>query len=528
MNKRFIALSVMLVVTLLYIAPVLSTATDTTEVTWQAVPYTEQEKELIVKMKIYHDIAYDILVEGGEESDWWIFDVAPDLEQNPIVPGIMNVKIAQGTTLYLNLIRMGLGLSEVEWSPELTEAAQCKATLVTYIHALDERSGHYPAKPEGFPQELYDKAQSYMGDENLYMAGIGTISLLYSIDYAIDDVFGDTIATGHRYNLLDPYATKFGAGIVGGQAVHKLIKGGSSDIKVVAWPSGIVRPDSDTAGFFSVKFYNKSYKTTPETTVKVTLLNTGEVWKFVQDESVDGHYYYIVSDTQLSFYDDTLEDSKQEFNVYEVTVDNLEGENTSYTYRIVYIYVEDIDPENFLESTESEEKSEPEEVEAEEFEPEEGETEVAETEEGEAEENVVAVASSQKVLVNGDEVAFEAYNIEGYNYFKLRDLAYTLNGTKKQFEVGWDAENNAISLTSGEPYTVVGGEMTGKGDGDKTPVPTTAKIFLDGEEVQFEAYNIDGNNYFKLRDVMRAFDVFVGYDETAKTITIDTSGGYTE
>jgi hypothetical protein len=51
--------------------------------------------------------------------------------------------------------------------------------------------------------------------------------------------------------------------------------------------------------------------------------------------------------------------------------------------------------------------------------------------------------------VNGQSVAFNAYNIDGNNYFKLRDLAYALNGTEKQFEVGWDGAANAISLTSG-------------------------------------------------------------------------------
>ena len=45
----------------------------------------------------------------------------------------------------------------------------------------------------------------------------------------------------------------------------------------------------------------------------------------------------------------------------------------------------------------------------------------------------------------GEKKAFDAYNIEGSNYFKLRDLAYVLNGTDKQFEVGWDAAANAIS-----------------------------------------------------------------------------------
>jgi hypothetical protein len=69
--------------------------------------------------------------------------------------------------------------------------------------------------------------------------------------------------------------------------------------------------------------------------------------------------------------------------------------------------------------------------------------------------------TASTVLVDGRNVAFDAYNIADNNYFKLRDLAYTLNGTAKQFEVGWDGANNAISLTSGQPYTVAGGEMAG-------------------------------------------------------------------
>jgi hypothetical protein len=40
-----------------------------------------------------------------------------------------------------------------------------------------------------------------------------------------------------------------------------------------------------------------------------------------------------------------------------------------------------------------------------------------------------ASPTSSTVLVNGKNVAFDAYNINGNNYFKLRDLAYTLNGT---------------------------------------------------------------------------------------------------
>ena len=140
---------------------------------------------------------------------------------------------------------------------------------------------------------------------------------------------------------------------------------------------------------------------------------------------------------------------------------------------------------------------------------------------------IIARPTASTVLVNGKNVAFDAYNISDNNYFKLRDLAYILNGTAKQFGVGWDGINNAISLTSGQSYAAVGGEMQGKGSGDKRVVPTNSKIYLDGKEVQFTAYNIEDNNYFKLRDVGAAFNFGVDWDGANNTIVIDTSKPYT-
>ena len=157
-----------------------------------------------------------------------------------------------------------------------------------------------------------------------------------------------------------------------------------------------------------------------------------------------------------------------------------------------------------------------------------------------------ATPTDSKILVNGADVVFTAYLIYENNYFKLRDIAYTLSGTEKQFEVGWDGANNAISLTSGLPYTIVGDEMAGGDDvgagggvggdagggagasgGVKTALTTSARIFKDGKEVKFTAYNIDGYNYFKLRDIGEAFDFGVEWDDARNTIAIDTGKEYT-
>ena len=43
---------------------------------------------------------------------------------------------------------------------------------------------------------------------------------------------------------------------------------------------------------------------------------------------------------------------------------------------------------------------------------------------------IPAVPTASTILLNGVPTAFTAYNIGGNNYFKLRDLAYALNGTE--------------------------------------------------------------------------------------------------
>jgi hypothetical protein len=132
------------------------------------------------------------------------------------------------------------------------------------------------------------------------------------------------------------------------------------------------------------------------------------------------------------------------------------------------------------------------------------------------------------VYVNGAAKAFEAYNIGGNNFFKLRDLAMTLNGTAKQFEVGYDNATRAITLTTGQPYTPAGGELV-PGDGTaKAAVSTPSKLYLNGTELNLTAYNISGNNFFKLRDLMQAIDVYVDYDDATRAITLDTGRGYVE
>jgi hypothetical protein len=143
-----------------------------------------------------------------------------------------------------------------------------------------------------------------------------------------------------------------------------------------------------------------------------------------------------------------------------------------------------------------------------------------------AAETLSALGNRQKLSVDGTEVTVQAYNINDSNYFKLRDVAHILSGTPKQFAVGWDDAANAITLTSGAPYTAPGGETAAAADTEAlTPAPTASKIILNGEEISFTAYNIKGSNYFKLRDIGQAFDFEIGWDGAQNTIVINTAKG---
>lgn len=140
-----------------------------------------------------------------------------------------------------------------------------------------------------------------------------------------------------------------------------------------------------------------------------------------------------------------------------------------------------------------------------------------------------AVPSNAKVIVDGKEIAFEAYNIGGSNYFKLRDLAKVLSGSPKQFGVEWDDENNAINLAKLAVYKADGSELAKIGKQvAQTAMPTNASIFIEGSEADLVSYNIGGFNYYKLRDLAKQIDFNVTWDDEHNTVGIDTKNGYVE
>ena len=131
-----------------------------------------------------------------------------------------------------------------------------------------------------------------------------------------------------------------------------------------------------------------------------------------------------------------------------------------------------------------------------------------------------SVAKTQTVCQDGLKYNTAAYNIDDNNYFKLRDIAQILDGTIKSFDIKYDSATNSIDMLSFYDYTSAGGELT-PGDGvERTALSSSVFVTLDGVPIKATCYNIEGNNYFKLRDITDALDCRVEWDKNNQMIWV--------
>ena len=128
--------------------------------------------------------------------------------------------------------------------------------------------------------------------------------------------------------------------------------------------------------------------------------------------------------------------------------------------------------------------------------------------------------TNQNLTVDGEAKNTEIYNIDGSNYFKLRDMAALLNGTGSQFSVDFDSARNTIVVKTGAAYTSVGGELATGTDKSDSAVASAQSVEIDGTKVELTAFNIGGNNFFKLRELGTALGFDVDYDSATATMIV--------
>ncbi len=143
-------------------------------------------------------------------------------------------------------------------------------------------------------------------------------------------------------------------------------------------------------------------------------------------------------------------------------------------------------------------------------------------------ENATAAPTNDKLEVNGTAADPTVYKINGSNYFKIRDVAALLNGTEKQFAVGYDGGKNAVTATTGQGYAKQAGDLAGApSGGSQSAEASNDAIYVNGEKITAEVYKIGGSNYFKLRDLGKALNFYVGWSAD-RGMYIETEKSYSE
>ena len=133
---------------------------------------------------------------------------------------------------------------------------------------------------------------------------------------------------------------------------------------------------------------------------------------------------------------------------------------------------------------------------------------------------VDAVKNTKKVTLDGEEVKVGSYDVEGFNYLKLRDVAAILNAKKCQFSVGYDEPKKLISVELAKAYEKVEGDLAEIKDEKAKAIVSVKKILVNGEEKEIKTALINEYNYMQLRDLGSLVGLGVDYDKVNKVIKL--------
>lgn len=130
--------------------------------------------------------------------------------------------------------------------------------------------------------------------------------------------------------------------------------------------------------------------------------------------------------------------------------------------------------------------------------------------------NVEAIGSLQKLTLNEKDTGIVGFNIEDYNYYRLRDLAKILKTENLNFSLKGDSKEIFINLNETYDETETNPLENKVGVKKNALAKTMAIKITKDQETKIEnlkVYNIDDYNYFKLRDVGKLLDFDVEYHE---------------
>jgi len=330
----------------------------------QKVELTQEEQQKLSAGKEEYNKAMQYFAKDGDSA----YNVEPqDTVAASLVAGELKQSKKDAATSYMNTIRVAAGLGKLSWNEQAYSLAQHKSTLLAYrLKKCGLSIAHWFKKPEGVTDEFYRKALGQNSEGTIvesYAECISGSTFKYKtvdihiqddiINYIDDSKNISGLDMGHRNTLLEPRTSNMAMGI-NDCAGTLQFSGYSNENKIVsAWPAnGITFMETlmDESFYWSAKFYDKYY-ITDTTNVKVTCLNTNEVWSFNKNALGTNQYLLNhVNETfssslgnQVVWKDKTL--VPEAGDVYKIEISNLKNASTkkleTYIYRTAFEYLDE-------------------------------------------------------------------------------------------------------------------------------------------------------------------------------------------
>ncbi len=141
----------------------------------------------------------------------------------------------------------------------------------------------------------------------------------------------------------------------------------------------------------------------------------------------------------------------------------------------------------------------------------------------------IALPKMIKAKVNNKVYTAPSYIIGGENYLRLRDIAYMVNSTEKQFNVYYNDVLDIFlmdTFRTSALYNPIGGELKGIPANKKNAIPSKHNYTLDGSEINPSVYTIDGIDYLRLSDIADINDMGLTWDSKSNMAIINTEVSY--
>jgi len=139
-----------------------------------------------------------------------------------------------------------------------------------------------------------------------------------------------------------------------------------------------------------------------------------------------------------------------------------------------------------------------------------------------------AVPGTETVLINGTEVTFNTYSLNGNEYYRLRDIAKSFMGTSKSISITEDSVNHRLELKSNEYYTATGDELGTEPNTENAAVSKDNRsVIYDGSAAGISGYDINGEIYFTLNDLQSMMGFTLGTDDASGEESILTGTPWT-